>query len=107
MLPESDFAAMVAAAAAVARFGVVDVGCSSAIDAAWRGFGAKLRAFCFDVDIAEVKILAAAETMPGVRYVAGFVGVPDDQPFATARTGRGVAPRGGDPGSSAERPQFG
>ena len=89
LLPESDFAAMVAEAAAVTRFGVVDVGCSSGIDAAWRGFGAKLRAFCFDVDIAEVERLAAAETLPGVRYVAGFVGVPDDQPFATARAGRG------------------
>ena len=45
LLPESDFAAMVAEAAAVTRFDVVDVGCSSGIDAAWRGFGAKLRAF--------------------------------------------------------------
>ncbi len=89
LLPSSGFAAMVAAAPAVARFGVVDVGCSSGIDAAWRGFGDKLVAFGFDPNIAEVERLAAAETLPGVRYVAGFVGVPEDLPFARARAGRG------------------
>jgi hypothetical protein len=80
---------MVAAAPAVRRFGVVDVGCSSGIDAAWRGFGDKLVAFGFDPNIAEVERLSAAETLPGVRYVAGFVGVPEDLPFARARAGRG------------------
>jgi hypothetical protein len=89
LLPSSGLAAMVAAAPAVRRFGVVDVGCSSGIDAAWRGFGDKLAAFGFDPNIAEVERLSAAETLPGVRYVAGFVGVPEDLPFARARAGRG------------------
>jgi hypothetical protein len=89
LLASSGFAAMVAAAPTVARFGVVDVGCSSGIDAAWRGFGEKLVAFGFDPNVAEVERLAAAETLPGVRYVAGFVGVPDDLPFTRARAGRG------------------
>lgn len=89
LLPSSGFAAMVAAAPAVERFGVVDVGCSSGIDAAWRGFGEKLVAFGFDPNLAEVERLAAAETLPGVRYVAGFVGVPEDLPFMKVRAGRG------------------
>jgi hypothetical protein len=89
LLPESGFAAMVAAAPGVGRFGVVDVGCSSGIDAAWRGFGSKLVAFGFDPNVAEVERLAAAETLPGVCYVAGFVGVPEDLPFRKARAGRG------------------
>ncbi len=89
LLPSSGFAAMVAATPAVGRFGVVDVGCSSGIDAAWRGFGEKLVAFGFDPNVAEVERLAAAETLPGVRYVAGFVGVPEDLPFTQARAGRG------------------
>ena len=89
LLTGTGFADLVIAAQAAQRFTVVDVGCSSGIDAAWRVFGAKLRAFAFDPDIAEVERLAAAETLPGVRYVAGFVGVPDDLPFTTARAGRG------------------
>ena len=89
LLASTGFAAMVAAAPAVRRFGVVDVGCSSGIDAAWRGFGDKLVAFGFDPNMAEVERLAAAETLAGVRYVAGFVAVPEDLPFARARAGRG------------------
>lgn len=78
---------MVAAAPAVERLCVVDVGCSSGIDAAWRGLGAKLLAFGFDPNIDKVERLAAAEALPGVRYVAAFV-APDDA-YDRARAGRG------------------
>lgn len=87
LLPGSAFAAMVAAAPAVERLCVVDVGCSSGIDAAWRGFGAKLVAFGFDPNIGEVERLTAAERLPGVRYVAAFVA--PDEAHARVRAGRG------------------
>lgn len=64
-------------------FTLIDVGCSSGIDRAWRLFGPKLRAIGFDPNLAEIERLNAKETHPGVRYVAGFVGVANDHPLAS------------------------
>ena len=62
------------------NFTLVDVGCSSGIDLAWREFGARLRAFGFDPNLGEVARLNANEKLAGVEYVATFVGVPADDP---------------------------
>lgn len=89
LLSSTPFAVMVAAVPPLQRFTTVDVGCSAGLDPAWRVFGAKLRAFGFDPNLAEVERLARAEVMPGVRYVPAFVGVPDDLPFKRMRAEKG------------------
>lgn len=63
-------------------FTLVDVGCSGGIDPAWRVFGDRLRAMGFDASAQECQRLTEAETSPGLEYVAGFVGLPPDHPFA-------------------------
>ena len=70
------------------RFTVVDVGCSGGIDPIWRLFGARLHAVGFDPDVDECARLNAAETLPGVRYVPAFVGVPPDHPIVQRRLPR-------------------
>ena len=85
LLPRTGFAALVAAAAALDRFTLVDVGCSGGIDPAWRGFGGKLVAVGYDPDIDECERLQAGEDLPGVRYVAGFVGIDPDGAYARTR----------------------
>ena len=67
----------------VSPFTLIDVGCSSGIDRAWRMLGSKLRAIGFDPNLAEVERLNAKETHPGVHFIAGFVGVPHDHPLAS------------------------
>lgn len=67
------------------KFTLIDVGCSGGIDAIWRVFGRNLRAFGFDPNIAECERLNAAETLPGIKHVAAFVGLPIDDPIVQAR----------------------
>lgn len=74
-------------------FTLVDVGCSGGIDHIWRLFGKKLRAFGFDPNIDECKRLSAAEVLPGVRYVPGFVGLPQDHPIVGRRGGKSYGGR--------------
>ena len=77
------FAQLVADTLADSRFTLLDIGCSSGIDPVWRIFGARLQAFCFDPNVEEIERLRRAETLPGINYVAAFVGVPpDDQGHA-------------------------
>jgi hypothetical protein len=83
------FAELVAVAPALQAFTVLDIGCSSGIDPAWRLFGPRLIAFGFDPNIGECERLAAAEALPGVVYIPAFVGVPDDLPYKRDRAGRG------------------
>lgn len=64
-------------------FTLIDVGCSSGIDRAWRMLGSKLRAIGFDPNLAEIERLNAKEMHSGVRFVAGFVGVPNDHVLAS------------------------
>lgn len=76
------FAKLVAEALKDDVLTLIDVGCSSGIDPAWRLFGPKLRAFAFDPNLAEVGRLTEAETLPGIQYIAAFVGIPPESPDA-------------------------
>jgi FkbM family methyltransferase len=55
-------------------FSVVDVGASGGIADYWSVFGNRFKALAFDPLVTEVERLNAAETRPGVRYEAAFVG---------------------------------
>jgi hypothetical protein len=70
-------------------FTLVDIGCGLGIDANWRIFGDRLRAFGFDPNLAEVERLQQSETLPGVTYWAGFVGAAPTDPFVIRK---GAAP---------------
>lgn len=76
------FAALVATSLKHERFTLVDVGCSGGIDPAWRLFGDRLRAVGFDASVAECDRLTAEETNPDIRYIAAFVDIAPDHPFA-------------------------
>ena len=70
------------------NFTLIDVGCSGGIDLIWRLFGSRLTAFGFDPNISECTRLNEAETLPGVKYVCAFVGLPDNDPIVQRRRGR-------------------
>lgn len=72
------------------RFTLIDIGCSGGVDPAWRAFGDKFSAVGFDVSVPEVQRLQAQEDNPNVRYVAGFVDIPPDHPFAKRAEGKPV-----------------
>ncbi|HEY6980690.1 FkbM family methyltransferase [Reyranella sp.] len=76
------FAAFVAGSLRSERFTLVDVGCSGGIDSVWRVFGDRLRAVGFDASVRECERLAGEEANPDVRYIAAFVDVAPDHPFA-------------------------
>jgi hypothetical protein len=80
---DSASARMIAAAIAT-PFTLLDVGCSGGIDAGWDVFGEGLRAFGFDPSRHEIERLTAAERRPEVRYVNGFVGLPEGHPARAA-----------------------
>jgi hypothetical protein len=82
------FASFVAGNLRSERFTFVDVGCSGGIDPAWRVFGDRLRAIAFDASVDECERLTAAEDHPDIKYVAGFVGLQPDHPFATLVAGK-------------------
>jgi FkbM family methyltransferase len=65
---------LVEARAWEAPFSLVDVGASGGIADCWRAFGDGIKALAFDPLVTEVERLNAAETRPGVRYEAAFVG---------------------------------
>lgn len=67
------------------EFTLVDLGCAGGIDQVWRQFGHRLRAIGIDPNVDEIKRLREAETLPGVRYVAGYAGLPEDHPFRRAK----------------------
>ena len=76
------FATLVAISLRQERFTVVDVGCSGGIEPVWRIFGDRLRAVGFDASVRECERLAKEETNPDIRYIAAFVDVAPDHPFA-------------------------
>jgi hypothetical protein len=84
------FANLVAASLKSEKFTLIDIGCSGGLEPAWRLFGDRFRAIGFDASVEECRRLAAEEKHPDVHYVAGFVGLQPDHPFA-ARS-KGVAP---------------
>lgn len=68
------------------KFTLFDVGCSGGIDPGWLVLQKHLRAFAFDINLADVERLRAANTAPGVEYIGGHVGAPNgthSQPLAT------------------------
>ena len=70
------------------NFTLVDIGCSGGIDPTWRAWGSRLRAFGFDPNLAEIERLTAAESLPGVKYIAAFIDSrPNDAPTAQMRSG--------------------
>jgi FkbM family methyltransferase len=67
---------------------LIDIGCSGGIDDVWRTFGSRLRAFGFDPNLKEIERLNAAETLPGVEYIAALIGPPKDDPAMTRMRAR-------------------
>lgn len=82
------FAAYVAGALRLEHLTYIDVGCSGGIDPVWRMFGEKLRVLALDASIDECNRLASLETHPDIHYLAGFVGIPADHPFAIKAANR-------------------
>ena len=76
------FAGYVASTIPSERFTFIDIGCSGGIDPVWRLFGERLRVLAFDASVDECERLAEAETHPDIHYIAGFVGISPDHPFA-------------------------
>ncbi len=97
------FAAFVAGNLTHEHFTFVDVGCSGGIDPAWRIFGDRLRVIAFDASVDECERLTAAEDHPGIRYMAGFVGMPPDHPFHAQVSGKPRFVRNALPRTSAGR----
>lgn len=97
------FAALIAGSLKLERFTFVDIGCSGGIDPAWRVFGDRLRVIAFDASVDECERLAADETHPDVKYIAGFVGLQPDHPFAAQVTGKPRYVRNVYPRTSAGR----
>ena len=62
-------------------FVLLDAGCSGGINSSWRAFGDAIQAYGFDPQQSECARLRAAETRPGVEYIASFVGLPKDHAF--------------------------
>jgi Methyltransferase FkbM domain len=82
------FAAQIAAKLENATFTLINVGCSGGIDPIWRVFGDKLRAFGFDPNLHECERLQKLEANQHVQYVAGFVGISPNHPFAKQKADR-------------------
>ena len=85
---ESPFARFAAEALGQDGFVLVDVGAAGGVAPAWRCFGEKLQGFGFDPDAQEIERLNSIEPARGFHYVAGFVGIPSDHPFAANRRGQ-------------------
>ena len=66
-------------------FVLIDVGCSGGIDALWRSFGAHLRAYGLDPDVAECRRLQSLEANPRIRYFPVPIGLPDDSEFLRSK----------------------
>src|SRR4051812_38185663 len=67
-------------------FVLVDVGCGLGVDDAWRLFEPHLEAHAFDPQVDEIRRLSEQERNRRVRYHAGFVGLPANDPFHARRT---------------------
>ena len=62
-------------------FSLVDVGCSGGIDLVFKELGTKLRALGIDASVDEVERLRKENTLQGVRYIDGLIGLPEGHPF--------------------------
>jgi hypothetical protein len=66
-------------------FVLIDVGCAGGIAPTWRAFGPSLVAHGYDPDVAACEEAQAREPFNGVRYHAGYVGLPETDPFVQRR----------------------
>jgi FkbM family methyltransferase len=79
-------------------FRLVDVGCRGGLERRWRAFGDHLEAIGFDPFVAEIERLTAANTHPGIRYVAARVTCRDyDRRFPPALRNDTLAARSNQP----------
>ncbi len=69
-------------------FTLIDLGCSGGLDSRWRIFGERFRAIGFDASEDACDALKASERNDLVSYVAGFLSLPDDHPFALRSGGK-------------------
>lgn len=76
-------------------FTLLDVGCSGGISPFWRVFEPSLTARGIDPVSPECERLNRKESNSNVRYLARFVGLPEDHPFVQRRGNR--EPWGGNP----------
>ncbi|PWS38369.1 hypothetical protein DFH01_03520 [Falsiroseomonas bella] len=88
LVGDPSFAVFVSRHLPAGSFTLVDIGCSGGLQRSWRALGPALRGVGFDADAAEIDRLAARESNPLLRYVAGYVSAPEDHPFLQARAGR-------------------
>ncbi|MGI9253482.1 MAG: FkbM family methyltransferase, partial [Thermomicrobiales bacterium] len=88
--PDTPLLGLVRRAAPLAEepFALLDIGCSGGVPTCFRAFGGELVAVGVDPNLAEVERLQRAEAMPGVSYLAGYVGLPEDDPFMVKRRTR-------------------
>jgi hypothetical protein len=77
----SPFAEYVASRLKDETFKLIDIGCAGGLARGWRAFGERLAALGFDTNAEEIARLQAQESNPDVRYVAGWVGMPDGHPL--------------------------
>lgn len=69
-------------------FVLIDVGCSGGIDDEWRVFEPNLIGVGFDPNASECARLQKLEQNARIRYVAGYVGLPDENALVRAIGGR-------------------
>jgi hypothetical protein len=77
----SRFARYVAEHLKAEQFKLVDVGCAGGVAPGWRQFGDRLAAIGFDANLEEIEKLRASEPNPNLRYVPGFLTLPEDHPL--------------------------
>jgi hypothetical protein len=63
------------------QFKLVDLGCAGGIAPGWRQFGDRLAAVAFDADVEAIETCRAREPNPNVRYVPGWLTLPEVHPL--------------------------
>jgi hypothetical protein len=81
MRDASPFARYVADRLKDEQFKLVDVGCAGGVAPGWRQFGDRLAAIGFDANLEEIEKLRAREPNPNLRYVPGFLALPQGHPL--------------------------
>jgi hypothetical protein len=77
----SPFARYVAEHLKDEQFKLVDVGCAGGVAPGWRQFGDRLAAIGFDANLDEIETLRAREPNANIRYVPGYLTLPEGHPL--------------------------
>jgi hypothetical protein len=77
----SPFARYVAERLRNEQFKLVDVGCAGGVAPGWRQFGDRLAAIGFDANLDEIEKLRAREPNANIRYVPGYLTLPEGHPL--------------------------